>query len=581
VSRRVRLALVHAGLALLVLAVYGQVVGFEFVGLDDPGYVTENERVQRGLTPGNAGWAFTTFTQANWHPLTWLSLMLDADLGGGGPGVFHLTNLLLHLANTLLLFYLLSRMTGKAWRSAFVAAVFAVHPLHVESVAWISERKDVLSALFWMLAVLAYVRYVEKPNAVRYGLVLGAFALGLMTKPMLVTLPLALVLLDVWPLGRVRTGGRDSGATLRVLWEKIPLFAMSAASAAVTLLAQSAGGAVGALETFPLGVRVANALVSYVAYIGKTIWPAGLAVPYPYDPGSITFGRVLVSALVVVAVSIVCVRLHRNRPYLLVGWLWFLITLLPVIGLVQVGTQAMADRYTYVPHIGLFVAIVWAFGDLAGAFVRGVAARRALCGIVSASVIAALSLCAFSQAGHWRDSNRLFNRALEVTRRNAVAHNGLGLVLYEDGRHDEAIAQYREAVRISPRYVTAHINLAAALIESGRLEEAIDSYREALRHRPGDPVAREGLAGQLVNLGVSRMRSGDSERAEAAFRETLALDPDNASAHKNLGVILARRGDLAGAVVHFRESVRLNPEDEGATRNLQRAEAMLNESASR
>ncbi len=629
--------LLALALAVATLVVYARVVGFEFIGLDDASYVASNPFVLSGLTRDGIAWAFTTTYQANWHPLTWISLMIDADLGGKGPWLFHLTNVLLHLANTLLLFHVLLGMTSAPWRSAFVAALFAVHPLHVESVAWITERKDVLSTLFWLLAMLAYVRYVERPGTRRYVLVAAAMALGLLAKSMLVTLPLVLLLLDWWPLRRFPAGsvpgrGAPKGGAWGPIREKAPLVALSLISSVVTVYAQSAGGALGGREAFPLGRRLANAVISYGAYIGKMFWPTKLAVPYPLIPGAATPGRLLAAAVLLVAVSALAYRAARRRPYLAVGWLWYLVTLVPVIGLVQVGIQSMADRYTYVPLIGPFVMVAWGLPDALQGIVRSRVRRRAILAGAGGVAVLALMGCAYVQAGRWRNTSELFTHVVSVTELNATAHNALGLDLYEKGRPEDAIAHYREAIRIAPGFDLAYANLGAALSRTGKTDEAIAAYREAFRLRLESPGLRRTVAGLLMtegrvdeavaeitkamgdapgdvslrkalgsilarqgrnpeamaefravlrekpddaealgNLGTLLMKQGNLEEASARFAEALRIEPDNVPAHKNLGVILARQGNYGAAIAHFTDALRVRPEDEGIRKNLDRA----------
>ncbi|MBZ5637319.1 MAG: tetratricopeptide repeat protein [Acidobacteriia bacterium] len=633
-----RNGLIALALAAATLLVYARAVGFDFVGLDDAAYASRNPFVLGGPTRTGIAWAFTTTYQANWHPLTWISLMIDAALGGKAPWLFHLTNVVLHLANTLLLFHVLFRMTGLPWRSAFVAALFAVHPLHVESVAWITERKDVLSTLFWLLAMLAYLRHVERPTRPRYLLVPAAMALGLLAKPMLVTLPLVLLLLDVWPLRRFPSAagpGDSRGRTYRLVLEKAPLFALSLVSSVVTIYAQKKGGAFGGLEAFPLGRRLANAVIAYGTYVGKMLWPTKLAVPYPLIPGAQTPGRVLASAVLLVAISVLAIRGLKRRPYLAVGWLWYLVTLLPVIGLFQVGIQSMADRYTYVPLVGLFVMVAWGVPDLLRGTGLAPAARPAILGGAAGLAVLALTGCAYVQAGRWRNTSELFAHVLRVTEQNATAHNALGLDLYESGRPDDAIAHYREAIRIAPGFDLAYANLGAALSRIGKTDEAIAAYRQAFRLRlespgmrttvagllmtqgrddeaaaeitramgdaPGDVSLRKALgsilarqgkspeamaefeavlretpedAEALASLGTLLMKQGDLAGASARFAEALSVEPDNVPAHKNLGVILARQGRYGEAVAQFTEALRVRPEDDGVRRNLEHAKAL-------
>lgn len=453
-------------LIVATLAVFQQLPEYDFVNIDDYYYVTENVHVTRGLTREGIIWAFTTLHANNWHPLTWLSHMLDCQLFGLKPGMHHLTNLLLHMANSTLLLLVLKRMTGALWRSAFAAALFALHPLHVESVAWVAERKDVLSTLFWLLTVWGYAGYVEYPGRNRYLLVLLFFALGLMAKPMLVTLPFILLLLDYWPLGRVKlwesreggSGGIQRSSALHLVREKIPFFALTLASGIVTVVAQYKGGAVRSLNLLPLDVRIANALVSYVGYIGKMIWPQHLAIFYPH-PGALPTWQVVGAGLLLLSLSIILLRAAGRFPYLGVGWLWYLGTLVPVIGLVQVGDQAMADRYTYVPLIGLFVLIAWGIPDLMARWRY----RQIALTISAVIVVFCCTVSTWSHVKHWRNGTALFTHAVNVTADNALAHDGLGFALARQGRLDEAIAHYSEALRIKPGYAKARYNLEHAL----------------------------------------------------------------------------------------------------------------------
>jgi tetratricopeptide (TPR) repeat protein len=555
---------VSLGLIAVNLIVYASVWHHEFVDYDDRAYVTENAVVSGGLTWHGVAWAFTTGDEANWHPLTWLSHMLDVQLYGLSPGPHHLTNLLFHIASTLLLFGLLHRMTGALGRSAFVAGLFAVHPLHVESVAWVAERKDVLSTLFWMLALWAYVEYVRRPQLLRYLLVLLFFALGLMAKPMLVTLPFVLLLLDFWPLGRVALGpnpedrvpprnGRSTPGHL--VWEKIPLLALSIVSSVVTLIVQRRGRAVIGLDAIPLKLRVANALVSSVAYIGKMLWPTRLAVLYPYArslPGWWVAG-----ALVgLMGVSVAVIWAGRRHPYLPVGWLWYLGTLVPVIGLVQVGHQAMADRYTYVPLIGLFVIVAWGVPDL---LVRCRLRRIAL--PAAGLVILGYAITARGQLQYWENSTALWTHALEVTTGNYIAHNNIGLILARQGRNDEAICEFLEVLWINPDYAEAHNSLGIILAGQGKLDEAIAHYSEALRIKPD-------YAEAYNNLGIALARLGRTGEAIDELSEALRINPDLVEAHNNLGIALATQGKLDEAIAHYTEALRIKPDYAEAHNNL-------------
>jgi len=565
-------------LALAVFAVYGQVRQFDFVNFDDPDYVGSNAHVRAGLGPDSLAWAFTSGHAANWIPLTWLSHMLDCQLFGLASGWHHLTNVLLHALSTLLLFAVLKRMTGAHWPSAFVAFVFGLHPLHVESVAWVAERKDVLSAFFWFLTLWVYLGYVERPGLGRYLLVLFTFCLGLMAKPMAVTLPFVLLLLDVWPLGRIpstrftarpkprqRTGSGVEAKPLvaPVLREKIPLFALSLAASMVTYLAQQRGGAVSSLQATPAGTRLANAVISYVAYILKMLWPARLAAFYPF-PRELPPWQVVGATLALVAISVLVAFSVRGRPYLAVGWLWYLGSLVPVIGLVEVGAQCRADRYTYVPLVGISIMIAWGAAE---AFQRWPRARRAFTGL-SVVVCAACLLLTWFQVQYWRSSFSLFQHALEVTSDNYLAHNNLGAVLRKEGRIDEAVSHFQEALRIRPRYADALGGLGEARMAQGRLDEAFVYISEAVRLRPSSAEAH-------VNLGTALSRLGKPSESETQYREAIRFQPDNAEAHSGLGAALAGQGQAEEAIRELREAVRIRPEYADAHYNLARLLAAL------
>lgn len=631
----VRAALPYVALTVAVVGVFAPATGFGFVQVDDPAYVTENPHVLAGPTRDGIVWALTATETGNWHPLTWLSLMLDARAGGGGPRAFHVTSVLLHLANALLLFHLLARVTGAAGRSLLVAALFAVHPLHVESVAWVSERKDVLCALFGLLAILAYGRYVRRRTAGAYACVAAALALSLASKPMLVTLPFVLLLLDVWPFRRLDLGRDEWAQARRLVVEKIPLFALSATSSAIAIVAQASSGAVSALDTLPLGLRAANAAVAAVAYLAKTAWPAALAFPYPYDPARLDGPRLALSCLVLAGATMGSIVAARRRPYLAVGWLLYLVTLVPVIGIVQVGSQSMADRYTYLPLVGIFLAVAWGSGDLLDRWSHDGSVRRAVATVLAVLVVAGLGVRARAQVGVWRDTETLFTNALRSTGPNAVAEGGLGLALHGRGRLEDAIEHHRNAVRIRPGYVEARVNLAAALLDAGRLDEAARLCEETIAMRPGDArghaclgVARLrlgrledaeqhlsdairldprnasarvnralalslrgrdddaldelGLAGRLkprdagirVTAGSILVQRGSLDAAAERFLEALRLDPSSLPALRGLGVLRARQGRLGDAVRFFEEALRLDPADEGTRRNLERARSL-------
>ena len=535
-KRPVPFAAIALTLAALTLAAYGRTPTLGFISVDDPGYVIENPQVQAGLTAEGVRWAFTTTAQSNWHPLTWLSLMADTALWGNAARGYHLTNLALHVLATLLLFAALDRATHERFPSAAVAALFALHPLHVESVAWVSERKDVLSTVFWMLTVLLYVRYAEKRTLARYALVFASLALGLLAKPMLVTLPLVLLLLDVWPLGR------------RALLEKVPLLAMSALSSWATLVAQR--GAIRTMETFPLGDRIAGALVAAATYLLQMLWPARLAAYYPHVP--LPAWQPVLAGIALAAITAAAVVYGRKRGWLLLGWGWYLVTLVPVIGLVQVGSQARADRYTYVPLVGVFVIACWGARELLP--------KRAFVP-VSASVLALLGALTFVQSGYWRSSIDLFQHAAEVTEGNAVAHATLASALAKAGRGDEAREHLKQALMVDHQYAELHFMRTRMAIGQGQLKEAAFMVGLELDTRPKDVRT-------LVNAGLLDMKKDRYDDAIARFDQALAVDPNSIDAHLNLGSIRAAQGRLDEAIAHFEAVVRLDPKDPDASRVL-------------
>jgi len=559
-------------LILTTLAVYWQVRNHEFVIYDDDVYVTENAHVQAGLTREGLRWAFTTTWANNWHPLTWLSHMLDCQLYGLDPSGHHLTNVFLHLANTLLLFLVLKRMTGATGKSTVVAALFALHPLHLQSVAWVAERKDVLSTLFLLLTLWAYFRYVEGPGLNRYLLTLLLFAVGLMAKPMLVTLPFVLLLLDYWPLERHRIGLADNiRATtpapshgkeprsffLRLLAEKVPFFVLAVGSSIVTFLAQQGGGAVKTVEVFPIKIRIANALLSYVNYIGKMIWPHRLAILYPHPGSSLSMWQAAGAGLLLVSISFATIRAARRHPYLVMGWFWYLGTLLPVIGLVQIGSQAMADRYTYVPLIGLFIVVAWGIFELLERTRHG----QILFILSSAVMLSLLMTVSWAQARHWRTSVTLLEHTLAVTTNNYIAHAALATVLKQDGNLDEAIDHYTKAVDIKPDFAVGHYKLGHALAEQGNLQAAVNHYYQALRFKPNHVIIHQNLASALASL-------GEMEKAAEQYAAVVRLQPKSAKAHNNLANILARQGDIEEALSHYSMALQLKPDYAEAYFNL-------------
>ena len=554
-------------LVIAILAVYLQVKNHAFVNFDDGWYVSDNYHVKAGLTLENLAWAFTDTQTGNWHPLTRLSHMLDVQLYGMNPGSHHMTNVLFHIVNTLLLFLVFWRMTGSLWRSAFVAALFAIHPLHVESVAWVSERKDVLSTFFWLLTMWSYVLYVERPGMNRYLTALLFFILGLMAKSMLVTLPFVLLLLDYWPLGRIRfgklriDGTGDQGLPIRrLIIEKIPFFALSAAVGVVTLFFQHSRGAVGSLDRFPLTIRIANTLVSYIIYIGKMFWPVKLAAFYPH-PGVLPWWQVTAACLLLVFISFLAIRYLKHRPWFIVGWLWYIGTFVPVIGLVQVGYQAMADRYTYVPLIGLFVIAAWGVPDLVSRLVSGLNHKRIGLAASTAALFLILMIISWFQVTYWKNSITLFKHALDVTDNNYLAYNGLGNALMRRGKVNDAIIHLSSALEIKPDYAQAHNSLGNALKIQGRTNEAIDHYLKALE-------IKSDYAEVHYNLGHTLLTHGRLKEAIVHYSDALRIRPDYAEAHNHLGYVLMRQGKIEEAINHFRETLRIKPDHENAKKNL-------------
>ena len=549
-SNKYLVLLIYPALALTTLAAYWQVHNCDFTSYDDNLYVTQNWHVKTGLTRDNVLWAFTAGHASNWHPLTWLSHMLDCHLFGTNPRWHHLTNLLLHIANTLLLFAVLKRMTAAFWRSAFVAAVFALHPLHVESVAWIAERKDVLSTLFWLLTMIAYLNYVRRPGISRYLLALLLFALGLMAKPMLVTLPFVLLLLDYWPLERLQLR-RDTNRRLwfQLVREKVPFFILSAISSVITFVVQQKSGAMAKLDAIPLMVRFGNAFISYVRYIGRMFWPDRLTIFYPHPSHELPIWQTAATAGLLLAVSVLVIRLAPKHKYLLVGWLWYLGTLFPVIGLVQVGNQASADRYTYIPLIGLFIVISWALPNLSAKWKH----KKITLGASMLVALSVLFVCSRRQVSLWRNSITLFEHGLRVTKDNYMAHFCIAEPLYQQGRPGEAVAHLTEALRIKPDFPDAHSNLGYFLMHQGKLDEAIAHFTEALRTRPD-------FANAHHNFGYALTRQGRLEEAAAHFTEALNIKPDFPEVHNDLAVILVRQGKLDDALNQYRQALRIRPD---------------------
>jgi tetratricopeptide (TPR) repeat protein len=588
------------GLLLLAVGlVFGQTIDHGFVDYDDHLYVNKNPHVCGGLTPQGIVWAFTQSCEANWHPLTWISLMLDYQVYGLSAGGYHLTNVLLHAATAVLLFLVLQQMTGRFWPSALATALFAVHPLRVESVAWVTERKDVLCGLLFMLTLGAYLNYVRHPFSVaRYLVVLVFFALGLMAKPMLVTLPLLLLLLDYWPLERTAVAARENTAvfggrrlsrlspSVRLVVEKIPLFVLAGLSCVLTVWAQ--GQAIMSVEYLPWGWRIGNAVVSYVDYLGQFFWPAGLAVFYPHPGVLLPIEKLVVAAVVLAGVSAGTLACWRRCPYLLVGWLWYLGMLVPVIGLLQAGSQAMADRYTYLPQIGLCLALAWAAADVC----RPGPYRRWVGSGASTLLLVVLAGCAWRQTSFWRESETLWNHALACTTGNYLAHFSLGSILSGQHRSQEAMAHYRQATEINPNYAEAHTAIGVVSFNAGRPDEALDHLRTALQIKPNYALAHYNLgivfaargqldeamrqyraaleiksddAGALYGLGLALQACGRVGEAITQFQQSVAIRADHAEAQYHLGLALQSQGEFDEAVAHYRKALEL------ATRENKRA----------
>jgi tetratricopeptide (TPR) repeat protein len=531
---------IYVSLALLALTfmVYFQVHDFEFVNFDDRETIVGNTHIRDGLTLAGLGWAFTTSYAANWFPITWISHMFDFQFFGLDSGWHHLTNVMIHAASVLLLFALLRRMTGKLWESAFVSFVFALHPLHVESVAWVSERKDVLSAFFWFLTTWLYLDYVDRPTVRRYLLGLGAFSLGLMSKQMLVTLPFALLLLDYWPLRRAKTT-----LITRLVMEKVPYLTLSAAASLIAFKVQHQAGAVLSVDYIPLATRAANAIISYAAYLVQLFWPAGLAVFYPY-PANFPAWQIAAAVLILAVISALAIR----RPYLTVGWLWYLGTLVPVIGLVQVGEQAHADRYTYIPMIGISIMLAWGMAEI---MERRTKARFTLAVISAAFCVAWLALT-WTQIQYWRNSVALFEHAIASTENNFIAHLNLGVVLAEQGHTQDALRHLYASVEEKPDHNDGHDTLGAVLGQMGRAQEAAEQFQTAIRIQPNDSEAH-------CNLGNVMLAQGRFPDAAGEFRSALRVFPDFATAHFGLGAALLNLGQTDDAIAQFREALRIDP----------------------
>jgi tetratricopeptide (TPR) repeat protein len=547
--------IIGISLSMLVLISYWGVVENDFIGFDDPAYVVENYQLQRGLTGATTIWALTTTYMGNWHPLTWISLILDWEMFRMNAAGYHWTSVILHLLGGLFLFFGLSRMTASPWPSGLVAALFLVHPLHVESVAWVTERKDVLSGLFWMAGIWCYARYAERPGLIRYLWVVISFVCGLLSKPMAVTFPFVLLLLDWWPLRR--TSGEKTG-WFRLVGEKVPLFLLSAVGSVITFIAQKESAAMVSLSAIPLTDRLTNAMASYAAYIGKAFWPEALSIFYPYD-GPPALGRLVIALSVLIPVTAISIISFRRMPYLLIGWLWYLGTLVPAIGLVQVGSQAMADRYTYLPLVGIFIMAVWGSKDL----LDGSGRQKAIWGLAWMSVVAIMLFLTQNQTGYWKDSSTLFNHALQSTEANFMAHEILAEGMVKAGDLPGAERHYREAIRIRPNFKNACTGLGYLLMIQGKLDEASNLLERTLRIDPK-------FAPAMKNLGYVRMRQRRPGEAIQLYRTAALHLKEDPEMFNNYGVALFFTGEKEEAVLKFRAALRLKPDYQEARDNLQK-----------
>jgi tetratricopeptide (TPR) repeat protein len=591
--------LILVAMAVITLGIYAQVIGHQFITFDDDSYIKENPMVNRGVTLAGLAWAFTTFYKANWHPLTWIAHMIDSQLFGLNAGGHLLVNALIHVANTLLVFWFLLRATHTRWPSALVAAFFALHPLHVESVAWAAERKDTLSTLFGLLSLIAYVRYAEAPSISRYAWTAITLALGLLAKPMLVTWPFVMLLLDYWPLRRLSQSTSRKNFLVSIaplLREKLPLFALVTASAVVTSVAQSHGGAVRTFTDFPIALRLPNALVSYAKYLLLTFWPHDLAVCYPFAPTGVPTWQIIGAAFLLIGITAFCLFQRKIRPYLIVGWLWFLGTLVPVIGLVQVGWQTMADRYFYIPSIGFFIALVFGLADIAKT--RHVA--PSLAAAIAGGVLLVLATLTNAQIHLWSDSFTLFNHAVAVTPLNLPIEQSLGLAMGKSGRYDEAAAHFEKVLQIQPDFYDGLLNMGIMRFKQGRLLEAIEYCQAAIRSQPDAPKAHVQLAHALwkqnrdeaaleemrralqlapkdadirADFGLALELVGRIPEAIEQLHEALRLNPNNAEAHNNLGLALLASSNARESIPEFEAALRLKPELKVAADNLRRAQA--------
>ncbi|MEK9627592.1 MAG: tetratricopeptide repeat protein [Nitrospinota bacterium] len=548
-------------LAVSTFGVYSQIQGHEFINFDDPIFITENSNLKKGLTRESIIWAFTNTSDQNWIPLTWISHFLDYQIFGLNPGGHHLTNLLLHIANVLILFLVLFRITGGIWQSGFVAALFALHPLNVESIAWVAERKNVLSTFFCLLTLGAYSYYVCKPEVKRYLLVVLCFILGLMSKPMLVTLPFVLLLLDYWPLGRLKNENKNDSPALAenpvsfysLIFEKLPLFFISIGGSIATYIIQKSGGAVNSSELLPLQERFVNALVSYIKYLEMMVWPQKLAILYPHSYPALSLWKGLACAVILVCITIAVIKKVEQKPYFAIGWFWYLGTLVPVIGIVQVGVQAMADRYAYVPLIGIFIMVAWGIPELLAKLRQ----KRKILIILTGLYIPILMVVTWNQVGHWKSSITIFGHTIKVLDTKhpdfSKVHNLLGNALRDKGLNEEAITQYKKAINLNPNYSGAYNNLGNALLDQGGIEEAISHFKKAIELSTDFYLLHR-------NLGIALLDKGLTEEAILSFKKVIKFNPDFVSAYDDLGLILFSKGKVGEAIPYFIKAIKLKPD---------------------
>ncbi|MBW1847872.1 MAG: tetratricopeptide repeat protein [Deltaproteobacteria bacterium] len=552
-------------LIFITLSVFWQLPSHDFVNIDDSVYVTKNPYIKEGLTISSIKWAFTSFHAEFWHPVTWLSYMLDFELFRMSPGGYLVTNLLLHIASTILLFIFLSHATNSVWRSALAAALFSIHPLHVESVAWIAERKDLLSTFFWMLTMLFYARYAKRPNWIRYLAFSAFFLLGLMSKPMLVTLPFVLLLLDFWPLRRfdlfkkgISEKRFNQIKVVKAILEKVPLLIISTMFSIIALYAQKSGQGLASLEVFPFKTRIANALISYVSYLGKTFYPIRLTVFYPYEY-QLQEWQIIISFLILISITIFAIHFAKRSPYLITGWLWYVGTLVPVIGIVKFGGAfSMADRYTYIPLIGIFIIIVWGAHDI----LVQINFRKVFISVLTCLFLLILMFTSWVQVSYWKNSITLFSHALHITNNNFLAHKNLGTAYINQGRLDLAFPHFQKAIKISPDNPTAHLNIGTSYLFYGEFKKAEKHYRKALDLNPNYPKAR-------MNLDKALSAQKNNDLAISIVKTAIQLNKNDPIPHYNLANIYKVKGGLDKAAFHYRRALALKPDYVEAERGLE------------